>query len=163
MSIMNENYWYPCCTLIIGFPDETEDDMIKTLELVDDLRSMKAKAWPFPLFMIPMGGSLLSNEKFFDLRNLSRLGWELIHACWSHSINFTREMVNHLLSPISNRYIKLLALRLAEISLSTLERTLDSLKTSPQKALRELAQYNIRANFLSYIPKMLSSVIVKKP
>jgi len=44
MSIMNENYWYPCCTLIIGFPDETEDDIIRTLELVDDLRSMRAKA-----------------------------------------------------------------------------------------------------------------------
>ncbi|RLF08375.1 MAG: hypothetical protein DRJ60_00565 [Thermoprotei archaeon] len=73
------------------------------------------------------------------MNNLSRAGWELIHACWRHSINFTREVVNHLLSPISNRYIKLLALRLAEMSLSTLERTLNNLRTSPQKALKELA------------------------
>jgi radical SAM superfamily enzyme YgiQ (UPF0313 family) len=29
----------PACTLIVGVPEETENDLIKTIELVEDLKT----------------------------------------------------------------------------------------------------------------------------
>jgi radical SAM superfamily enzyme YgiQ (UPF0313 family) len=40
-EIMGEWGWYPCYTLIIGLPDEKEEDVLKTIELIDKLKHVK--------------------------------------------------------------------------------------------------------------------------
>jgi Fe-S oxidoreductase len=49
MGIMHDNKLVPACTLIVGLPEETEDDITKTLELVDDLKGMRSLI--VPLFL----------------------------------------------------------------------------------------------------------------
>jgi tRNA A37 methylthiotransferase MiaB len=36
MGLKHDNMLVPACTLIVGFPDEREEDVIKTMDLVAD-------------------------------------------------------------------------------------------------------------------------------
>ena len=46
LTILNENKWYPVCTFLVGAPDETDDDVKQSLELIYKLRNHK-------LFFVP--------------------------------------------------------------------------------------------------------------
>lgn len=81
----NDFDWWPLCTLMTGIPDETEDDLIKTLELVDDL--IGTKTFLTPLLFIPIEEALLADEKRASLEGLSELQWEFITKCWRHNID----------------------------------------------------------------------------
>ena len=52
LGILNDNCWYPVLTFIVGLPDEQEDDLIETLELVDDLEEYRA--FYVPLLFVPL-------------------------------------------------------------------------------------------------------------
>ena len=58
MGLMHDNMLVPACTLILGLPEEKEEDVIKTMELVDDLKNVRSLI--VPLFFVPMGK--LKNE-----------------------------------------------------------------------------------------------------
>jgi len=61
MGLMHDNMLVPATTLIVGSPDETEDDVIKTIDLVDnpkDIRSLIVH-----LFFVPLGR--LKDEHWF--------------------------------------------------------------------------------------------------
>jgi hypothetical protein len=73
-------------TLITGLPDENEDDLIQTLELIDDL--MDTKSFLTPLVFIPIEEAVLSDAKRIDLERLSERQWEFITRCWKHNIDF---------------------------------------------------------------------------
>lgn len=53
-KLLQENNWVPCSTLIMGLPGETPDDVIKTIELVEELKDFKSLI--VPLFFVPIGG-----------------------------------------------------------------------------------------------------------
>jgi radical SAM superfamily enzyme YgiQ (UPF0313 family) len=82
---MNDNDWWPLCTLMTGLPDETEDDLMKTLELVDDLKG--SHSFLTPLLFIPIEEALLSDAKRINLDHLTELQWEFITRCWRHNID----------------------------------------------------------------------------
>jgi radical SAM superfamily enzyme YgiQ (UPF0313 family) len=83
---MNEYDWWPLATLMTGLPDETEDDLIQTLELIDDL--MDTKSFLTPLVFIPIEEAVLSDAKRVDLERLSERQWEFITRCWKHNVDF---------------------------------------------------------------------------
>lgn len=87
-GILNDNDWYPLATLIIGLPDETETDVIETLELIDDLR--KYKAFLVPLLFVPLEGCILKGEREIDLNLLSEAQWEFLTSCWEYNVNIWR-------------------------------------------------------------------------
>jgi radical SAM superfamily enzyme YgiQ (UPF0313 family) len=83
---MNDYDWWPLCTLMTGLPDETEDDLLQTLELIDDLKG--SKTFLTPLLFIPIEEALLSKAKRVNLDGLTELQWEFITQCWRHNIDF---------------------------------------------------------------------------
>jgi len=83
---MNDHDWWPLCTLMTGLPDETEDDLLKTLELVDDLKG--SSTFLTPLLFIPIEEAVLSKAKRVNLDTLTELQWEFITQCWRHNIDF---------------------------------------------------------------------------
>ena len=69
-----------------GLPDETEDDLLRTLELVDDLKG--SQTFLTPLLFIPIEAAMLSDAKRVNLDTLTELQWEFITQCWRHNIDF---------------------------------------------------------------------------
>ncbi len=63
--IMHENKIIPAATLILGLPNETTDDIIKTIELIDRLKNYRSII--VPMFFVPMG--MLRHKNMF-LRNM---------------------------------------------------------------------------------------------
>ncbi|MEM3852523.1 MAG: radical SAM protein [Methanomassiliicoccales archaeon] len=54
VGILNDNRWIVVGTMIVNFPGETEDDVLRSIELVERLKDAKVLIWPLPF--IPMGG-----------------------------------------------------------------------------------------------------------
>jgi radical SAM superfamily enzyme YgiQ (UPF0313 family) len=88
-GILNDNNWYPLATLIIGLPDEGEEDVAETLELMDDLKGYNA--FYVPLFFVPLEDCLLMNKQGAELDSLSRIRWEFLVRCWQYNIRIWRD------------------------------------------------------------------------
>jgi len=83
LGILNDNEWYPLCTLIIGLPDEKEEDVLETLELIDDLKG--DSVFYVPLFFVPLENCLLMNKRGAELDSLSKARWEFLARCWEYN------------------------------------------------------------------------------
>jgi radical SAM superfamily enzyme YgiQ (UPF0313 family) len=88
-GILNDNDWVPLSTLIVGFPGETEDDTIKTLELIDDLRGYTS--FFVPLLFVPLDKCILQNERGADLNSLTELQWEFLSRCWGYNVQIWKD------------------------------------------------------------------------
>ena len=76
-GILNDNDWYPLATLIIGLPDEKEEDVLQTLELMDKLKDYNA--FYVPLFFVPLENCVLMNKKGAEMDSLSQSTLGLLH------------------------------------------------------------------------------------
>jgi len=83
-GILNDNNWCPLATLIVGLPDEKEEDVLETLELMDKLKGYKA--FYVPLFFVPLENCVLMNNKGAELDSLSKARWEFFIRCWEYNI-----------------------------------------------------------------------------
>jgi len=100
VGIMNDHDWWPLCTIMTGQPDETEDDVRATLDLIDDLRNHNAKMFYTPVLFIPLKEAVLGNSRRTNLKNLSELQWEVIARCWKNNIDFWSPDRRWLLNPM---------------------------------------------------------------
>jgi len=89
--ILNENYWIPAYTLILGLPGETEDDGWETVRLIDRMErelperiGNKAHFSATPLTFVPIG--VLKGDEFFNADNISESHYAIIYRCWRHMI-----------------------------------------------------------------------------
>ena len=100
-GILNDNDWYPLATLIIGLPDEKEEDVLQTLELMDALKGYNA--FYVPLFFVPLENCLLMNKKGAELDSLSKARWEFFIRCWEYNIRIWRNtfLENRLSNPVA--------------------------------------------------------------
>jgi radical SAM superfamily enzyme YgiQ (UPF0313 family) len=149
-QILNDNYWYPCTTLIIGLPDEREDDVLKTLELVDRLKD--SKQWLFPLFFVAMGGCALEKEETFTLGRLTRAHWDLLFACWEHSIRFSKRYSHHLFT-FGNKLTKSVTKAFIERGIAIAEKNIQEVKRNPEIMIEGLktVQINSLRDILKYV------------
>jgi radical SAM superfamily enzyme YgiQ (UPF0313 family) len=100
VGIMNDYDWWPLCTIMTGQPDETEDDVRATLDLIDDLRNHNAKMFYTPVLFIPLKEAMLGNHRRTNLKNLSELQWEVIARCWKNNIDFWAPERKWILNPM---------------------------------------------------------------
>jgi radical SAM superfamily enzyme YgiQ (UPF0313 family) len=85
---LNDHDWYPLCTIMTGQPDETDEDVIATLNLIDDLRNHNAKMFYTPVLFIPLKDAILGNCRRKNLNNLTELQWEVLARSWKNNIDF---------------------------------------------------------------------------
>jgi len=99
-GILNDDSWYPLATLIIGLPDEREEDVAETLDLMDRLRGFNA--FYVPLFFVPLENCLLMNKRGAELDSLSKARWELLIRCWEYNIRIWQDtfLKNRISNPI---------------------------------------------------------------
>lgn len=101
-GIMHDHDWVPAATLLLGLPKETEDDVIKTIELVDRLKEYRSLI--VPLFFVPMISSLRKAQAF-TIERMRKEHWELIKACMNHGL---RHIDSLLEGYLNNTPIKIL-------------------------------------------------------
>jgi len=89
MGLMHDNKLIPACTLIVGAPEETEEDLNKTIELMDDLKHVRSLI--VPLFFVPMGK--LKNEEWFKETEMTELHTELLVKCLNHGLYWINELI----------------------------------------------------------------------
>lgn len=90
IGLMHDNNMIPACTLIVGVPEETEEDLIKTIELMDDLKSFRSLI--VPLFFVPMGR--LKDEDWFKETEMSELHKELLIKCLEHDFCWIDKLID---------------------------------------------------------------------
>jgi radical SAM superfamily enzyme YgiQ (UPF0313 family) len=71
--------YFPFVSLMLGMPGETEEDLIRTQEWVNQFR--RARLAIFPLIYAPIDGSAAPNPKSLTARH-----WQLVRSCYQ--LNF---------------------------------------------------------------------------
>lgn len=89
MGLMHDNHLVPAGTLIVGSPEETEDDLMKTMELMDDLKEIRSLI--VPLFFVPMGR--LKDEDWFKGAQMTELHRELLIKCLEHDFYWIHKLI----------------------------------------------------------------------
>ncbi len=89
LGILNDNSWYPLCTFLVGPPDETEADVLATLELFDKIKDKKLLY--VPVLFIPIKGTSWEDEKFVGLKNVTELQWETIATAWERNLRIWKK------------------------------------------------------------------------
>lgn len=90
VKTLNENYWIPAFTLIMGLNnDETDDDAWETIRLINELEREQPDAMftTTPLTFVPIG--LLEKSEFFDIGNemdAAQLG--VMYKTWQHNFKY---------------------------------------------------------------------------
>ncbi len=90
MGLMHDNKLVPACTLIVGLPEETEDDVLKTMDLVDDLKDMRSLI--VPLFFVPLGK--LKSKDWFTRTELNERHKELLIKCAEHDFRWVDNLLD---------------------------------------------------------------------
>ena len=89
MGLMHDNKLVPACTLIVGLPEEKEEDILKTMELVDDLKRIRSLI--VPLFFVPLGR--LKSEDWFRNTEMNDLHKQLMFQCVEHDFYWVDSLI----------------------------------------------------------------------
>ncbi len=90
MGVMHDNMLIPACTVIVGLPQEREEDVIKTMELIDDLKGCRSLI--VPLFFVPLGR--LKDENWFKNAELTELHKQLLFQCAEHDFFWLDDLID---------------------------------------------------------------------
>jgi len=89
-GIMHDYKLIPAATLIVGLPEETEDDIIKTMDLIDDVKDCRSLI--VPLFFVPLGR--LKNKDWFRETQVNKLHEELMFKCAEHCLRWVDNLLD---------------------------------------------------------------------
>jgi radical SAM superfamily enzyme YgiQ (UPF0313 family) len=86
-GILDDNDWVCAATMINGLPGETTDDVIKSIELVDELKSIATKSLIIPMNFVSMRGSSLDSKETFTAKKMTPEHWQLLGECLDHDLS----------------------------------------------------------------------------
>lgn len=87
LRVLNENNWFPAMTLIVGNPDETDEDIMATLDLVYEIERRGLFAFLIPSIFTPLHDTRMEMEEgVTQTRQLSTLQWQLMMKCWKMNL-----------------------------------------------------------------------------
>lgn len=85
-NILNDNNWFPVYTFIVGLPNETDDDIQQSLELLHRLKNNKVLY--VPSIFTPLEDTRMASGHAMKARELTQLQWEFIMTAWKQSRDF---------------------------------------------------------------------------
>ncbi len=98
-KILHDSGWVVMATPILGLPDETDDDVYKTIELMDRLKDLDI-VW-VPCLFTPLDITPLAGYRPLTRDSMRRSHWELIAECCRLNVKIIDKFVNSY-SKISN-------------------------------------------------------------
>ncbi|HDO20337.1 MAG TPA: B12-binding domain-containing radical SAM protein [Candidatus Bathyarchaeota archaeon] len=132
-STAYENHWIPAATLLINLPGECEDDVIRTVELVERLKPYKSLI--VPLLYVPIRDS--STPKMRLLEDAEWYHWELYKAIWEHDMRWIKILTDEHLK-YANRIVRFTVGRFVNFIVNFADRFMvrRSLKKNLENALK---------------------------
>jgi radical SAM superfamily enzyme YgiQ (UPF0313 family) len=127
VKTLNEYYWVPAFTLIMGLDnDENADDSWETIQLIHQLEKEQpdSKFTVTPLTFVPIG--LLEKSEFFDIGNTmdpAKLG--VMYKTWQHNFKYAIHKFMHKVGqndPIKKFFFASLAKTLGGVPLNAMEK-----------------------------------------
>jgi radical SAM superfamily enzyme YgiQ (UPF0313 family) len=85
IRILNDNYWFPALTAIIGLPGENPEDAYDTCVLLDRMEKVSDNPHFIvaPLSFVPIG--VLKGEEFYRVDEmLDEARFNIVYRCWKH-------------------------------------------------------------------------------
>ena len=83
LRVLNENNWFPVMTLIVGSPEETDEDVMATLDLVYEMERRGLFAFLVPSIFTPLHDTRMEKEQgVAETHQLTTLQWQLMMKCW---------------------------------------------------------------------------------
>ncbi|MEM1619174.1 MAG: radical SAM protein [Fervidicoccaceae archaeon] len=149
-GILHDNLFVPAATLILGLPGETEDDVIRTIELVERLKDYRSLV--VPMFFVPMGA--LRGCGWFTSVHLRRVHAELLLVCLKHSLFWAKDIVSRFYARgLSSPFLKLTLMSFlmsAERFARSLtpDEVLEHIERSRRKLAGEVEETSIRESVL---------------
>jgi hypothetical protein len=87
LEILNRNNWFPAMTLIIGSPNETDDDVKATLDVIYEVERRGLFAFFIPSIFTPLHDTRMENKKgVTETSQLTALQWQLMMKCWKMNL-----------------------------------------------------------------------------
>jgi hypothetical protein len=87
LSVLNENNWFPAMTLIVGNPDETDEDVMATIDLIYEMERRGLFAFLIPSIFTPLHDTRMEMERgVTQTRELTPLQWQLMMKCWKMNL-----------------------------------------------------------------------------
>jgi radical SAM superfamily enzyme YgiQ (UPF0313 family) len=133
--------------MINGLPGETTDDVIKSIELVDELKSIATKSLIIPMNFVSMRGSSLDSKETFTAKKMTPEHWQLLGECLDHDLN----VVPQLLRRFDTNGSGLITGRLLELSV---KRRTSGLKKYVQAMRRGESPIGQREDSIWLTPKI---------
>ncbi len=88
LSHLSDSGWVLACTMVVGLPGETEEDVLMTQELVDELKDLRV--FLVPMNFVAMGDSGLSLAESFTVEKMTPAHWALLGSCIEHDVRLAR-------------------------------------------------------------------------
>mgnify|MGYP000026368872 CR=1 FL=1 len=88
--IMHENNIIPAATIILGIPGEKPEDVVKTAELLDELKHYRSLI--VPMFFVPMGA--MKNLDWFRRKNVKQEHIEVLLKTFYHTLHWAEEIMD---------------------------------------------------------------------
>lgn len=101
-QLLHDHHWVPAETLIMGLPDENDQDIIKTMELLDDLSEYKSLI--VPLFFVPIGN--LQGKGFFTIKEARPEHWQLLAQSLQHDFKWVYRLADENLKSVGMGVMK---------------------------------------------------------
>jgi hypothetical protein len=87
LTTLNEHNWFPAMTLIVGTPDETDDDSRATLDLIYEVERRGLFAFFIPSIFTPLHDTRMAHETgVTQTRDLKPLQWQIMMKCWKMNL-----------------------------------------------------------------------------
>jgi radical SAM superfamily enzyme YgiQ (UPF0313 family) len=91
-GLLDDYHWFNASTIINGLPGETEDDVLATLELVEDLKGMSSLI--VPMNFVSMHGPVIGNQETFTIAKMTPAHWQLMGACLDHNLSILPQLIH---------------------------------------------------------------------
>ncbi|MFQ5970132.1 MAG: B12-binding domain-containing radical SAM protein [Nitrososphaerales archaeon] len=96
LGILDDNHWFTVASMMTGLPKETEADVIRNMEFIDDIKHHNVFVWMFPL--MPLRSMRKQAGKWMP--EYTPLRQELILRATVHSVDMINRHADLLLKPI---------------------------------------------------------------
>lgn len=96
LGLMVDNNMIPVCSLIVGNPEETSNDLILTINLIEDLKQYKTLL--FPVNFTPLGNFMSKDYQSRKIEDLDALQKELVQKCIAHNLHWFDNFISTILN-----------------------------------------------------------------